>query len=33
MRRLTVYRLDVPYREPLRVEAFEFGEHQHVGTP
>ena len=32
MRRLTVYRLDVPYREPLRVEAFEFGEHQGVPT-
>jgi predicted deacylase len=27
-----VYRLDVPYREPLRVEAFEFGEHQGVPT-
>lgn len=25
MRRLTVFRLDVPYREQLRIEGFEFG--------
>ena len=32
MRRLTLYRLEVPYREPLRVEAFEFGERQGLPT-
>ena len=31
MRRLTVFRLDVPYREQLRIDAFEFGAQQ--GTP
>ena len=32
MRRLTVYRLDVPYREQLRIDAFEFGAQEGAPT-
>ena len=28
MRRLTLFKLEIPYREPLRVEGFEFGAHR-----
>lgn len=31
MRRLTLFKLEIPYREPLRVEGFEFGER--MGLP
>ena len=31
MRRLTLFRLDVPYREQLRIDGFEFGEQ--TGSP
>ena len=32
MRRFTILRLDVPYREPLHIEGFEFGGRQGVPT-
>lgn len=31
MRRFTIFRLDIPYREPLHIEGFEFGEQ--AGAP